>query len=360
MKVTLQSVADALGVSRSTVSNAYSRPDQLSPQLRERILATARQLGYAGPHPSARSLRRGRAGAIGVLFTVTLSYAFTDPYAVQFLRGLAESAEQHDTGLLLVPLPMSDAEAAARAVQEAAVDGFCIYCLPEWHPARPAVGARHLPTVTTDVPPQPTPNDAFVGINEAGATRAAGELLTQLGHRRIAVIVDWEQPTRRTAPSPLQVSALEEVDDYDTRERLRGYREALSATGTAAAELTVVNAAANSRPAGEAAAGYLLDRLHRPTAVVAVTDMLALGVLDALAIRGLWPGRDVSVIGFDDLPEAEVAGLTTIRQDPLLRGQLAGRILLDPPAEASQRQVLLPTELVVRATTGPAPSGEDR
>src|SRR6266581_2495687 len=106
VKATMQTIADELGISRSTVSNAYGRPDQLSPQLREKILDTARRLGYAGPNPTARSLRRGRVGAIGVLFSGNLSLAFTDPYAVQFLRGLSAAAEQRSTGLLLVPLSL--------------------------------------------------------------------------------------------------------------------------------------------------------------------------------------------------------------------------------------------------------------
>ena len=79
MGATLQTVADEVGVSRSTVSNAYSRPDQLSPELRERILAAAERLGYAGPNPTARSLRRGKVDAIGVLLTANLTQAFRDP-----------------------------------------------------------------------------------------------------------------------------------------------------------------------------------------------------------------------------------------------------------------------------------------
>src|SRR5688500_17522818 len=74
-RVTLQTVADAVGVSRMTVSNAFSRPDQLSPAMRERILATADELGYAGPDPAARALARGRAGAVGVVMTESLGDA---------------------------------------------------------------------------------------------------------------------------------------------------------------------------------------------------------------------------------------------------------------------------------------------
>ena len=103
--VTLRTVAEACGVSVSTVSNAYNKPDQLSAEARQRILETAKELGYAGPNPAARTLRSQRAGAIGLLFTEQLSYAFSDPYSVGMLAGLSEVAEQFRTGLLLVPLP---------------------------------------------------------------------------------------------------------------------------------------------------------------------------------------------------------------------------------------------------------------
>src|SRR5215475_10159920 len=149
MRPTLQTVAEAVGVSRSTVSNAYSRPDQLSPELRDRIFEAAKQIGYAGPDPAARSLRRGRVGSIGVLFSATLSYAFTDPYAVQFLQGLAQTAEQHETGLLLMPLS-KDGEATEAAVQNAVVDSFCLYCLPDWHRSLAAVRSRGLPIVSAE------------------------------------------------------------------------------------------------------------------------------------------------------------------------------------------------------------------
>src|SRR5918992_137811 len=86
-KVTLQTIADRLGVSRTTVSNAYGRPDQLNPALREKILAAAKELGYAGPDPAARALRRGATGVLGVLVGETLAYAFSDPGAILFFPG---------------------------------------------------------------------------------------------------------------------------------------------------------------------------------------------------------------------------------------------------------------------------------
>jgi DNA-binding LacI/PurR family transcriptional regulator len=83
------------GVSPATVSNAYNRPDQLSPQLRHRILATAAELGYPGPDAAGRTLRMGRADAVGVLLAERQSYAFSDPSAIEFLTGLSEVVEEH-------------------------------------------------------------------------------------------------------------------------------------------------------------------------------------------------------------------------------------------------------------------------
>ena len=95
----------------------------------------------------------------------------------------------------------------------------------------------------------------------------------------------------------------------------------------------LINAAGNQREEGAEAAAHALDRLDRATAILCTSDVLALGVLDALRVRGLQAGRDVSVTGFDDIPEADAAGLTTIRQPSVERGRLAGELLLDPPED---------------------------
>lgn len=354
MRPTLQTVADAVGVSRSTVSNAYSRPDQLSTELREKILEAAERLGYCGPDPTARGLRRGRVGAIGVLFTAALSHAFADPYAVQFLRGLSEAAETHGTNLLLIPLSRDDQSASLDAMQTAMVDGFCVYCVPDWHRSLAAIRARGLPMVTTENRDD-DPEALCAGIDEAAATRAAGEHLTRLGHRRVAVIADWFSDRRYTGP--VTVAAPEDIPYYVSRERLRGYRDAFAAAGIDWSRVDTVSVAGNRREEGAAAAAHLLDRAVRPTAIATTSDVLALGVLDALVARDLRPGRDVSVVGFDDIPEAAPARLTTVRQPAADKGRLAGRLLLDPPERIEDRQVVLPTELIVRASTGPSPTG---
>ena len=100
-RVTLQTIADRVGVSRMTVSNAFSRPDQLSPELRRRILSAADDLGYVGPDPAARALARGRTGAVGVLLTDSLRGAFSDEVATTFLGAIADGLEPSGLALTL-------------------------------------------------------------------------------------------------------------------------------------------------------------------------------------------------------------------------------------------------------------------
>jgi DNA-binding LacI/PurR family transcriptional regulator len=113
-RVTLQTIADALGVPQTTVSNAYNRPDQLAPELRKKVLVTAKLLGYARPDPAARRLRSGRRGAIGLMFSERLSYAFTDPGAVGFPQGLTEATEAKATSSCCCPACAARSRRSAR------------------------------------------------------------------------------------------------------------------------------------------------------------------------------------------------------------------------------------------------------
>lgn len=339
-RITLKSLAAAVGVSASTVSNAYNKPDQLSTDLRERILAKALELGYTGPDSAARALRSGRSGSIGVLFTERLSYAFSDPYAVGFLGGLSEVVETRGTSVLLLPATDGD-EPDVTAVRQANIDAATTFCVSEDHPAAQLARARGIPLVSTDMNPDPT--SSWVAIDDEAAGVQVGELLHRLGHRRITVITDSNSPAGHA-----QALHDDEITCSDCSARLRGLRTALPG-----AEFHVLSGGHNARASGNAAAGLALDAQHRPTAIVGLSDVVALGALDAVAQRGLTVGHDVSVCGFDDIPAAEQAGLTTLRQPIAEKGRRVGELLLDP--DRTERQVLLPFELVVRATTGPAP-----
>src|SRR5690349_10543158 len=181
---TLASLAAELGVSRTTVSNAYNRPDQLSPELRRRVLETARRLGYPGPDPVARSLRTRKAGAVGLLLTENLSYAFRDPAAIGVLEGLALACEDAGVGLHLVPASPGREDVAA--VHRAGVDGFVVYSVPDDDPHLGAVLERPVPTVIVD---QPRVDGVDrVGPDDAAAVTAMAEHLISLGHRQIGVL----------------------------------------------------------------------------------------------------------------------------------------------------------------------------
>ncbi|MFC0628899.1 LacI family DNA-binding transcriptional regulator [Kribbella deserti] len=340
--VTIKTVAQAVGVSPSTVSNAYNKPGQLSTALRERILATAAELGYAGPDAAARTLRSGKAGSIGVLFTDKLSYAFSDPYAVGFLAGLAEVAEQFSTSLLLMPISDADTEGSTTAVRQAAIDAVTVFCVDEGHPALDMIKARGIPMVSTNR--QTDPDGLWVAIDEFAAAAAMGRHLARLGHRDLVVLVDNNRPAGGEA---VELS-LSDVDCADCEQRIGGLRSELGDV-----RIRIMSGGHNAVGSGRVAAELALDSQDRPTAIVGLSDVLALGALEAMRTRGLTAGRDLTVVGFDDIPAAATAGLTTIRQPIKDKGRAIGRILLDPAV--TEHQVLLPTELVVRSTSGPAP-----
>jgi DNA-binding LacI/PurR family transcriptional regulator len=347
-KTTLATLAEAVGVSRTTVSNAYNRPDQLTPELRQRILDTARELGYPGPDPAGRRLRQGRAGAIGVLLTERLSYAFADSAAVAFLEGLARRCEEAAEALTLIPLPRGDA--AADVLRDAFVDAICVYSLPDDHPAVLGALERRIPMVVVDGPRLDAAT--FVGVDDRAGSRAVAEHLAALGHRWVAVIVptlalDGRQG--RVDEQRLQAAAY-----HNDRERLEGMRLGLEAAGIPWEEVAIEERS-NDQEAGAAAALSLLAEEPRPTAIVATTDQLALGAVRGARELGMRVPADVSVVGFDDIPEAARAQppLTTVRQPLVDKGILAGDQLLvllrgDAPADT-----VLPVELKVRGSTAP-------
>src|SRR3954463_10946767 len=225
-RVTLVTVAQAVGVSPTTVSNAYNRPGKLSPELRERILQAARELGYPGPNPAARSLRRGRAGSIGLLFGEALTYAFQDPVAVEFLRGLAEGTASHNTALqLIAALDADEQEGAASLLANAIVDGLVVWTLPERHPLLRLARERNIPLVIHGSPR--ADGIPFVGIDDRAAARAAAEHLLQLGHRSLAVISQPFGPARRARHR--DPAKLGRPSYRVTRERLAGYPAAANA-----------------------------------------------------------------------------------------------------------------------------------
>ena len=343
---TLASLAAELGVSRTTVSNAYNRPDQLSAPLRARVLEAARRLGYPGPDPVARSLRTRKAGAVGLLLTEALSYAFRDPAATGFLEGLALACEQAGQGLLLVPV--SPEQVDVTAVHQAGVDGFVVYSVREDDPHFLAVLERPVPTVVCDQPIGVEGVDR-VGVDDRAGMLALTRHLTALGHRRVGVLCMRLAAGRNDGPaSPeRQAAATYPVQ----RDRLGGIRDGLAEVGVDWADVPVHERFEHSVDAGQDAAAQLLAAHPEVTAVVCTSDILALGALRHAAERDLAVPDQLTVTGFDGVPEAERAGLTTVRQPVLEKGRVAGELLLERGDRNRPRRVTLPTELVVGMTS---------
>jgi DNA-binding LacI/PurR family transcriptional regulator len=351
-RITLKQIADTLGVSTATVSNAFNRPDQLSAELRQRILDESARQGFHGPDAAARSLRRGRSAAIGVLYTDRLSYAFADPGAVLFLQGVSTACERTGNELVLIPRT-SGARAGGTAVGRSVVDGIVAYSVADDDPVLAEAVARRMPVVVVDQPHAPT--RWWVGTADRDGCRAVAEHLVDLGHRRFAVI--GTELTRRRRGGLASLARQRAATFATTTARLDGYRDAITAAGVPWADVPVFEAVENSVAQGQLAAEALLATSPRPTAVLAMTDQLAFGACAAASRLGLDVPGDVSVAGFDDLPAAAThqPPLTTVHQPHREKGRVAADLLLDllsgDGTEPTART--LPATLQVRGSTAP-------
>jgi DNA-binding LacI/PurR family transcriptional regulator len=351
--VTMKDVAAAAGVSQASVSYAYSGSQRVSAVRREHIFAVAASLGYTGPNIAGSSLRLGRIGAVGVLIPGSLSLAVEDPSTMLLVRGIVEVGELADVALTLLPVDPQRGDGndpVKPAVLRGLVDGVVIHCLPDDHPVVEAVRAREIPAVAIDSPRVPHLPYVTVDHRQAGAEQM--DHVLSLGHRRIGVITDRLGPL--PSPGHRYWADAETSKETYLRERLAGYRRALSDHGVRISEVALIEAANIDMPSGLAAADLLI-REFAPTAIVATSDVHAVAALKVLSSNGIAVPEAVSVIGFDDAPIADLVGLTTIRQPLRDKGRTAAKILLDLIAGQSRRRSIMATELIVRSTTAPAP-----
>jgi DNA-binding LacI/PurR family transcriptional regulator len=325
---TLDDVASKAGVSRMTVSNVYNHPDLVAESTLTKVRLAASDLGFAGPSPVGRALRRGRAGVLGLVTADPLSYLFTDPGAASWMHGLTAQAAERDLSLQVIH---ASGDGARQKIADSLVDGWIVFGVARDDPAMAAVIERRQPMVTST---EPVTGASCVRADVDGGVRAAIEHLVSLGHEQIAVI---------TPP----------VQGPTWRGRLMACQQAIESCDLGWSAVPVIESADNSRRAGAAAAATLLSG-DRTTAIFAATDALALGVLDAAHSLGLSVPADLSVVGFDDIDDAATADppLTTIRQDLHAQGRQAA-LLLSNPSDAASVIHVHPTELIVRASTAP-------
>lgn len=336
MSAGIADVAARAGVSVATVSRALRGLPNVAESTRRRVLEAAGELRYVA-HPHAARLAAGRSQTIGVVVPLFTRWFFAQVvagaesvltpacydlllYSVGSIQGRARFLDtmpfrKRVDGIVLVDLPLDDAEQAALAEQGVPVA---------------AVGLR-------------TRFFASVTIDNVAATAAATRHLTALGHTRIGLISSPpEDPVRLTTPW----------------ERREGYRRALREQALEVRPELDVPASFSFQGGAEAMA-RLLRADRPPTAVIAESDEMAIGALKAARDASLRVPEELSIIGFDGHDLAEFTGLTTIAQPVVEQGEIAATLLLevmnDPP-DGDPPQVVLPTRLVVRSTTGPPPA----
>ncbi len=346
-------MAAELKVSRTTISNAFNRPDQLSPELRERVLATAKQLGYV-PDPLARSLRTRKAGAVGLVMTEALTFSFSDPAARDFVAGVAQSCEELGQGLLLVAVgPSRSLEEGTAAVLGAGVDGFVLYSVGDDDPYLQAVLQRRLPVVVVDQPKNLS-GVSRVGIDDRAAMRELADYVLGLGHREIGLLTMRLSRDRR---QDLVDAVRLQLPTFDVqRERILGVWDAMEAAGVDPDSLTVVESYDHLPTSGGDAAKVALEANPRITALMCTADILALSAMDYLRAHGIYVPGQMSITGFDGVPDAISRGLTTVVQPSLQKGRRAGELLLNPPRTGTPGLPvveLLDTELIRGRTSGP-------
>lgn len=309
----MRQVAAEAGVGAMTVSYTYTRPERVAAATRARVLEAAQRLGYAGPDPVARSLRSGTTGNLGVVLGEHLGYAFEDPQASRFLAGVSSVCVEHRLGLVLIP-STGGADDIDR-VREAAVDGFVLWTTVDDDPVLEAVVATGRPAAIQGGPARP--GVLAVAPDDRGAARAVASHM--LARAENPLILSFPFDRRRwtgvlrgpegTAPFPI------------TQARLAGYRDAVEQTGSQWQDVPVAVVARNTRDDGRRAVAEAYDTV-RPDVVVAMSDQLAAGALDALEDLG----ASAAVSGWDDSELATSLGFSSVRQSLFDQGVACARI----------------------------------
>lgn len=340
---TMGDVARAAAVSPMTVSYTYSQPERVSAETAAKVRAAAARLGYPGPHPAARSLRRGRAGTLGVVLGERLTYAFEDPQAARFLAGVSDVCAAEGVGLTLVPT--TGAATDPRRVAEAAVDGYVVWTTSDDDPVLDAVADTGLPAVIHAGPRgRGLP---VVGIDDRAAAVAIGRVAFARARRPLVLGFPLDRDRVREL---LAGDDVPEVRFPVTRHRWQGFRDAWTEAGHPAGQLRLAVCPVNHITAGEAFAGQVLTGGDPPDAIAAMSDELALGALRAATAAGRRVPEDLAVTGWDDSDAAAPAGLTTLAQSLRDQGAHCARVALGLTGPAPDHPRW---HVVVRDTTRP-------
>lgn len=333
-RVTLRDVAKQAGVSPTAVSFAYNAPHQLSQATRERILETANELGYQ-PHPVARTLATGRTNTIGLVVPTGLSWLLNDPLFSILLGEIGAVCDEHKLRILLVP---AGGDVSPGALATIAADGFLLSSIHRDHPLSQAAErtSRSVVMINGDE----RINVPMFNVDDFGGSYKAAQYLIEQGHRCIAVSTLGPRPDGVIIPAFAR--------------RMAGYRQAVADAGLSPETLQEVHTR-GLLSAGSESFQKVWSLTPRPTAVLCVSDVRALGILSGARGAGVSVPDDLAVVGFDDLPDSAVSfpPLTTIHQDIKERANLAVetlyRLIEDQISEEEiESPSISPIELVIR------------
>ena len=327
-RITLKDLSAILGVSTATVSNAFNRPDQLSPAMRERVLTEAARLGYSGPDAKARSLRTGKSQIIAVILAETLTYSLNDAVASALLSGIAEVLDAHDHTMML----LAGRDRLANTVSRARIaDGIIGYgMMPEPERLQDLLRGEHQPVVTIDCDLNGYP--AIHVDDQRSAYRLAHHALARRP-ARIGIVALRLTADYCNGPVPDGAEFLPTTHSI-TRLRLAGYEQALAehTSNGASCEVALWNVEENVHAMAAPVIEPILDLPagQRPDVLLCMSDRIALTVLTLAEARGLRVPEDIAITGFDGIAEGQYRKprLTTVLQDSARKGRLAARQML--------------------------------
>ena len=266
------------------------------------------------------------------------------------MGGVAEACDQRGLGLLL----LQGGGASLSKVQSAAVDGLIIYSMSKEGETIRTIADRGLPMVVVDQPL--LLKVPFVGIDDRAAARACAQHLKQLGHQRFAIVTF--QLSGAGHRGFVDRKRLKEVCFEIPRRRIEGYLEVLDGCGPGSSVI-VWECSQSNEENGKAAPEGVLENDPHPTAVLATSDRLAIGIIEAARNHRLRIPQDLAVIGFDDIPASRLITprLTTIQQPMADKGRLAVSLVLK---EKGLLRTRLPAKLIIRQSTDPTVQGADQ
>ncbi len=335
-RVTINDLADALGLTKSTVSRALNGYPDIAEGTRKRVQRQAQIMDYR-PLSHAQAIRTGRTRAVGLVLQTDLPGAGR-PFIANFLGGITGrlGAEGWTLTVATALNEQDMLQTLERLIEERKADGFVLPRTLADDPRVELLRRHDIPFVMFGRTGDPT-DCAWFDIASETAMRAAVARLAGFGHERIALVNG-------------------EIEYTFSRLRDQGFR-----TGMAEAGLTVdanlIRNGAMTLETGAAAARHLLDLPAPPTAIVYAVDIAALGAYVAAAERGLTIGRDLSVIGYDGVPEGAFATppLTTFDVDMEHAGARLAALLMQRirGAQAEDLRELTNARLVVRGSDGP-------